>query len=245
MPIVQSHAPLRARCAHECLMFEPTKGECQVVKEEHRVVVTSAQCVPERGQAQQYRGMQDHLLWRVEEILVQDDDIVDDLPAVEQPGRIRRHQQVDARLGIALAHRAQRRCGEQEIADARELDDQDMGLLRQGDMFTIIRKICLHCSTCSSPSSLFWRKYFVIPGSRGWPWLLRPPEIELKRAVLLEAEPLIDAQTHIGWRQESYAVPCRACLVQGVAYQRCPYAPSSGFWNRPYAVDTRHACMQE
>src|SRR5450759_2094843 len=118
-------------------------------------------------------------------------------------------------------------------------------MIRQGNIFTIIRKLRLHCSTCSSPSSLFWRKYFVIPGLRGWPWLLRPPEIELKRAVLLEAEPLIDAQAHIGWRQESYAVSCRARLVQDVLYQCRPYAPSPGLWKRPYAVDTRHARVQE
>src|SRR6266516_2247444 len=116
--------------AHERLVFESAKGEGEVIEEEYCIVASAAYRVPEHRQAQQDRGMQDHLLRRVEKIFVQDDNIINDFPAVEQARRVWRHQQIDARPRVALAQRAQRWRGEQEITDACELNDQDMGLVR-------------------------------------------------------------------------------------------------------------------
>jgi hypothetical protein len=77
-------------------------------------------------------GAGKQLLWVIEEVFIQHNDTIDNIPAVEQTGGGGCDQQVDNGMGVCFAQGTESRGGKEQIAYASHFDDQDARVLWKG-----------------------------------------------------------------------------------------------------------------
>src|SRR5260221_13782001 len=96
------------------------------MEQEYGVVVAITQDVPEGPEAEQVTWIFEQLLWVVKEGFIEHNDVVDDLPTIEEASRGGGDKQVEARLRVGFAQGTQGGGGEQEIADCCQVYGKDM-----------------------------------------------------------------------------------------------------------------------
>src|SRR2546421_3094188 len=103
-----------------------------MMEQEYGVVMTIAQVAPEWFESKKVVRTSQELLWIIEEVFVEHDDAIDDLPAIEDARGVGGNQEVDVGMGIRFAQGTQSRRGKQEVTDACHFDDQDLRVFWKG-----------------------------------------------------------------------------------------------------------------
>jgi len=78
-----------------------------MMEQEYGVVVAITQDVPEGPEAEQVTRVFEQLLRIVKEVFIEHNDVVDDLPTIEEASRGGCGKQVDARLRVGFAQGTQ------------------------------------------------------------------------------------------------------------------------------------------
>ena len=102
------------------------------MEQEYGVVMTIAQVAPEWFESKKVVRTSQELLWIIEEVFVEHDNAIDDLPAIEDTRGVWGNQEVDVGVGIRFAQGTQGRRGKEEIADTCHFDDQNACVFRKG-----------------------------------------------------------------------------------------------------------------
>ena len=102
------------------------------MEQEYGVVITIAQVAPEWFESKKVVWTSQELLWIIEEVFVEHDDAIDDLPAIEDARGVGGNQEVDVGVGIRFAQGTQGWRGEEEVANTCHFDDQHVRVFWKG-----------------------------------------------------------------------------------------------------------------
>ena len=102
------------------------------MEQEHSVVMTITQVAPEWFESKKVARTGQQLLWIIEEVFIEHDDAIDDLPTIEDAGGVGGNQEVYLGVGIGFAQGTQGWCGKEKVADACHFDDQDVCIFWKG-----------------------------------------------------------------------------------------------------------------
>ena len=102
------------------------------MEQEYGVVMAIAQVAPEWFESKKVARTSQELLWIIEEVFVEHDDAIDDLPTIEDACGVWGNQEVDVGVGIRFAQGTQGWRGEEEVANTCHFDDQNVYVFWKG-----------------------------------------------------------------------------------------------------------------
>ena len=102
------------------------------MEQEYGVVMAIAQVAPEWFESKKVVRTSQELLWIIEEVFVEHDDAIDDLPTIEDTRGVWSNQEVDVGVGIRFAQSMQGWRSEEEVANTCHFDDQNVCVFWKG-----------------------------------------------------------------------------------------------------------------